>query len=156
IVDHTITPVHRRVEHATRGIATYRERDGENTIWYTLGCARTGRLRLGLPWESGYQSHKNYSGKEPNTLHDPTLLLHGNSTHRHLAFESQFLSLRLNQSTCVKLKIKVCTLYRPHRKRHECGCFWSHKSEGYCWPTYLRRDNSQHTPGNPDRIRRKS
>ncbi len=27
---------------------------------------------------------------------------------------------------------------------------------GYCWPTYLRRDNSQHTPGNPDRIRRTS
>jgi hypothetical protein len=108
IVDHTITPVHSRVEHATRGIATYRESDGENTIWYTLGCARTGRLRLGLQWESGYQSHKNYSGKEPNTLHDPTLLLHDNSTHRHLAFESQFLSLRLNQSTCVKLKIKVC------------------------------------------------
>ena len=24
------------------------------------------------------------------------------------------------------------------------------------WRTQLRRDNSQHTPGNPDRIRRKS
>jgi hypothetical protein len=99
MVDNPITPVHRRVEHATRGIATDRESDGEHPIWYTLGCARTGRLRLGLPWESSYQSHKNYSGKEPKTLPDPTLLLHGNSTHRHLAFESQFLSLRLNQST---------------------------------------------------------
>ena len=59
IGDHAITPVHRRVEHATSGIATYGERDGENPIWYTLGCPRTGRLRLGLPWESGYQSHKN-------------------------------------------------------------------------------------------------
>ena len=28
------------------------------------------------------------------------------------------------------------------------------KPPGYCWRTYLRRDNSQHTPGNPDRIRR--
>ena len=27
---------------------------------------------------------------------------------------------------------------------------------GYCWRTPLRRDNSQHTPGNPDRIRRTS
>src|SRR5882762_9663248 len=74
--DHTITPVHRRVEHATRGIATDRERDGEHTIWDTLGGARTGRLRLGLPGESGDQSHKNYRGKAPHTFHDPTLLLH--------------------------------------------------------------------------------
>ena len=59
IGEHTITPVHSRVEHATRGIATYGESDGENTIWHTLECSRTGRLRLGLQWESGYQSHKN-------------------------------------------------------------------------------------------------
>src|SRR4029450_11048358 len=88
IVANTITPVHRRGEHAPRGIATYGERDGDNTIWYTLDCPRTGRLRLGLPWESGYQSHTNERAQEPHTLHDPTLLLHGNSTHRHLAFKS--------------------------------------------------------------------
>jgi hypothetical protein len=59
IVDNTITPVHSPVKHAARGIATYRESDGENTIWYTLECARTGCLRLGLQWESGDQSHKH-------------------------------------------------------------------------------------------------
>src|SRR6266446_3976475 len=32
----------------------------------------------------------------------------------------------------------------------------SHLRDGYCWRIYLRRDNSQHTPGNPDRIRRTS
>jgi hypothetical protein len=106
IVDHTITPVHSRVEHATRGIATYRESDGENTIWYTLECARTGRLRLGLPWESGYQSHKNYSGKVPHTLHDPTLLLRGNSTPRHLAFESQFLIIEAKSVHMCQVKNK--------------------------------------------------
>ena len=58
-VDHTITPVHSRFEHATRGIATDRESDGEDTIWYTLDCGRTGRLRLGLQWEYSDQSHKN-------------------------------------------------------------------------------------------------
>ena len=56
IGDHPITPVHRRVEHAPRGIATDGERDGEHTMWYTLGCPRTGRLRLGLPGESGLSS----------------------------------------------------------------------------------------------------
>jgi hypothetical protein len=140
-VDHTITPVHRRVEHATSGIATDRERDGEPRIWYTLEGARTGRLRRGLPGESGDQSHKNDRGKAPPTLHDPPLLLHGHSTQRPRAFASPCLSLRLKQSTCVKikitvasfrqkLKIKMCIVYRPHRKRHECGCCWSHKSEG--------------------------
>ena len=91
IGDHPITPVYRRVEHAPRGIATDRERDGDHPIWYTLMLSDRV-FAPGSVWESSYHSHKNDSGKAPQTLHEPTLLLHGNSTHRHLPSSPHALS----------------------------------------------------------------
>ena len=75
IGDHTIPPVHRRVEHATRGIATDGERDGEHTIWDTLDCLGQGVCAWVCQGNPATKARQK-SEKAPQTLHDPPLLPH--------------------------------------------------------------------------------